>query len=188
MVRKCRSYRKFDNNFQINDEILNKIMECVRFAPTGGNLQNLDFFVTNKKDEVAEIFSQTKWAALYKDWEPAENERPTAFIAICTRKANEARRPWLKIDVGIAAQTIMLAASNMDLGGCMLGSFNEKNLLESLDLADTHHIELVIALGKPTEIVMWEDAKNPENLAYYRDENNIHHVPKKTREDLIIKK
>ncbi len=188
MMKKCRSCRRFDNNYQISDEVLNKIMECVRFAPTGGNLQTLRYFVTNKKDEVATIFAQTKWAALFKDWNPAPHEQPTAFIIICTQKSLEARRPYLKTDVGIAAQTIMLAASSENLSGCMLGSFNEPNLCELLNLTEDYHIELVVALGKAAESITYDDAQSPENLAYYRDENDVHHVPKLTINNLIIKK
>ncbi|MBQ9788666.1 MAG: nitroreductase family protein [Lentisphaeria bacterium] len=188
LMKKCRSCRRFDNSVKISDNDLTAIMECTRFAPTAGNLQNLDFYVTNDENETAKIFAQTKWAALYKNWEPAPHERPTAFIVICTRKNLEARRNWLRIDVGIAAQTIMLAASNIGLSGCMIGSFNEKVLLEELKLEETHHIELVIALGKANEKIVWEDAETPNDYAYYRDENDVHHVPKRKAADMIINK
>ena len=188
MMKKCRSFRKFDNSIAVSENDLAKIMECVRFAPTGGNQQNLRFFLNNDKSVNEKIFAQTKWAALYRDWEPAESERPSAYIFICTPKHLEARRAWLKLDVGIAAQTIMLSASNLGLGGCILGSFNENNLLDEFNLGEAYHIELVVAIGKPNEIVVWEDAKSAADLAYYRDDNGVHHVPKLTAEDLIINK
>ena len=89
------------------------------------------------------------------------------------------------MDVGIMAQTILLAAAEMGLGGCMLGSIRRAELKEILNLSDDHEIMLVIALGKPIEKVVIEDAQNGD-IKYWRDEERVHHVPKRPLDELII--
>ena len=65
-----------------------------------------------------------RWAALYKDWDgPAEGERPHGYVVICL-PAELADNPIRLIDVGIAAQTMALAACARGLGCCMLRSFD----------------------------------------------------------------
>ena len=89
------------------------------------------------------------------------------------------------MDVGIMAQTILLAAAEMGLGGCMIGSIKRKELKETLSLSEEHDIMLVIALGKPVEKVVIEDAVGGE-IKYWRDEERVHHVPKRPISELII--
>ena len=92
------------------------------------------------------------------------------------------------LDVGITAQTMMLGAADMGLGGCMFGSIQREKLASLFGIdTEKYSIELVLALGKPKEDVRIVDLPENGSTAYYRDENGVHYVPKRSVEELIIK-
>ena len=67
----------------------------------------------------------------------------------------------------------------------MIGSFNKNKVTKILNLPDHLQILWLIALGKPIEKCVLEEAKNG-NIKYYRDENEIHYVPKRPLDEIII--
>lgn len=87
---------------------------------------------------------------------------------------------------GIAAQTILMGATEKGLGGCILGSIQRDRLREELDIPGQLKIRLVVDLGKPAETVVLEDVEPGEDIRYWRDQSDIHHVPKRTLEELIL--
>ena len=180
LLQKNRSYRSFDNSFIVPKETLYRLVENVRYTPSTRNAQALRFRLCYEKEECARVLALTRWAGALKDLHfPPEGQEPTAFIVICAEQEIFMR------DVGIAAQTIMLSAAEMDLGGCMIGSFDSEKLSELLGIPAELKPRLVLALGKPNETVVIEDAAQG-SLTYYRDENNVHHVPKLKIEDMIL--
>ena len=89
-------------------------------------------------------------------------------------------------DHGIAAQTMLLGATERGLGGCMIASVDRDALGEQFPIPDGFDIVLVIALGKPAEEVVLEDTVSPDQIEYYRDAEGVHHVPKRPLDDLIV--
>ncbi len=73
-------------------------------------------------------------------------------------------------DEGIAAQTILLSATEKGLGGCMFASVNIPELNKRLELPSELSARLVIALGYPKEEVVIDEVSCTDNLKYYRDE------------------
>lgn len=185
LVLKNRSYRRFDESFIIERNELVDLVELARLTPSSVNWQPLRFSLINEREINAKIFENLSWAGLLKEWKgPAEGERPSAYIIILCDN-NVAKN--MKTDVGIVAQTMMLGAAEKGLGGCMIGSVNRDNVFEILDIdKERYSIDLVLALGKPAETV--KIVELPENRCtnYYRDENDVHCVPKRTVNDLII--
>lgn len=180
LVLKNRSYRSFNPSFIVSKETLFDIVDVARYTPSTRNAQGLRFRLCYEKDERTKLLSLTKWAGALSDRHfPPEGHEPTAYIVICTEQDIFMR------DVGIAAQTIMLSATELGLGGCMIGSFDAAKVTELLRLPPKMTPRLILALGKPDETVVLEDAENNQ-LAYYRDEKDIHHVPKLKTEDMIL--
>lgn len=89
-------------------------------------------------------------------------------------------------DDGIAAQSILLGAVEEGFGGCMLVSVNRKKVREILNIDGKFEIIQLIALGRPAETVVLEDIEDGD-IKYWRDENDVHHVPKRSLDELIIK-
>ena len=88
-------------------------------------------------------------------------------------------------DVGIVAQTMLLTAVEMGLGGCLIGNFNAGSLHDAIGLVAHIRPLLIIAIGKPDEEVILTDVVNGKT-GYYRDEQDRHYVPKRKLEDLVI--
>ncbi|MCB2210115.1 nitroreductase family protein [bacterium] len=184
LVKKSRSYRRFDGAYKIDRSTLHDLIDLARFAPTGSNKQPLTFWLSNTDDVDDAIFPNLAWAGALKDWGgPTKNERPTAYIIIL---GDTTVRKSFGVDHGIAAQTIMLGAAEKGLGGCMIASFRSNRLREALSIPDRYELLLVLALGKPAETVVTEPVGEAGETTYYRDAEDVHHVPKRDLEVLIL--
>ena len=185
IVLKNRSYRRFYENEKIDTETLIDFIDCARNTAASVNFQVLKYKIVNDELNNKKVFENLAWAGLLKDWKgPEEGERPPAYIIIlCDTTISNSKQ----IDVGIAAQTILLAATEKGFGGCMFGSIRRDKLAEEFNIdLDRYSIELVIALGKPKEIVKIVDLPESGSTAYYRDENGVHYVPKRSVKEIII--
>lgn len=183
LAEKSRSYRRFDERHVIDETVLRELIDCARLSPTGGNLQPLKFIVSNTSETNALIFPNLLWAALLKDWKgPKEGERPSAYVVILLDK--EIKKD-AGIDHGIAAQSMLLAAAERGLGGCIIGNVKRIPLARALSIPDRYDILLVLALGKPAERVVLEGIPPDGNTAYYRTPDGAHHVPKRSVDDLL---
>jgi nitroreductase len=184
LVTKARTYRRFDESKRIDYKVLEQLVDLARLSPSGGNRQPLRYLLYNTPEDCERIFPKLSWAAYLPDWAgPVKGERPSGYIVILGDKSiTEA----FGVDHGIAAQSIMLGASEAGLGGCIIASLNREAIAADLDVPDNLEILLVLALGKPTENVIIDEIKDG-NVKYWRDKDNNHHVPKRRLDDLILK-
>ena len=185
LVSSCRSFRRFDENHWIDGETLRELISLAQHSPSARNRQPLKFWLSNTTETNNLIFPQLGWAGDLRDWPgPAEGERPSAYILIL---GDTAIKENFGVDHGIAAQSILLGAAAAGLGGCMLGSARVGKLSQLLEIPARYQILLVIALGKPAEQVVVEIVNEGADLTYYRDENDVHHVPKRGLDELILR-
>ena len=184
LVLKNRSYRRFDENTLVDMETLHELVELARNCPSAANLQPIKYYLSNSADLNDIIFSTLAWAGYLKDWAgPQQDEQPSAYIIILGDKSIKAD---FGIDPGIVAQTMLLGAVEKGLGGCMIASVRRQELHQALNLPAELEIVLVIALGKPVETVVLEDLPADGSIRYYRDDQAVHHVPKRSLQDLIV--
>jgi len=184
LVSKSRSYRRFDEAVRVPRATLVELVGLARLAPCSANLQGLKFFVVGEKDLTDKIFPLLKFAGYLRDWAgPAEGERPAAYIIVL---GDERIKQQFDMDAGIAAQTIMLGAAEQGLGGCILSSVKRDELAALLELPAYLEVLVVLALGKPAEKVVIEALGSAGDIKYYRDGEGVHHVPKRSLEDLIV--
>ena len=187
LVTKNRSYRGYDHSRAVTREELLDMVDCARFAASSVNRQPLKYFLAYEPEMVDTIQPLTKWGRALPDMElPHPGKEPTAFIVICLDKTISENEKIFTRDLGIAAQTILLRAVEMGLGGCMIGNFSRSALSEAIHLADHLDPLLVIAVGKPDEDIVLTDLPSDGNTAYYRDASDTHYVPKRPLDDLII--
>ena len=179
-----RSIRRFKENHPITEKQLIKLVNLARQSASGANLQPLKFVLSWTAEKNQRIFSALSWAAYFKEWDgPTENERPSAYIIVL---GDQNLSKSFQYDAGIASQSITLGAVEMGLGGCLIGSIKRDQLMHSLSIPEEFEILLVIALGKPGEEVTIEDLGSEGDVKYWRDQNDIHHVPKRRSRDLIL--
>ena len=184
LVKENRSCRRFDNSHKIDEKTLKKLVDLARNCASGANMQPLKYVICCDENKNEEIFSCLGWAAYLKDWKgPVKEERPSAYIVIM---GDHTISDKFWCDHGIAAQTMLLGARAMGLGGCMFGSTNIKKLKAFLDIGDHLEVKLVVALGKPVEEIQIDELNEDGDIKYWRDENQIHHVPKRKLADIII--
>lgn len=181
LIKKNRTYRRFDGSFKIDKAELLSLLEIARLTPSAANLQPLRFVLSTETEKNSRIFATLKWAA-YLDWSgPSEMERPSAYIVMLT-DTTISKNPLY--DAGIVSQTLLLQAVEKGWGGCIFLSVNREELKKELNLTENLEIVSVIALGKPVEEVIVEELT--DSVKYWRDEKNVHHVPKRKLTDLII--
>ena len=185
LVRKNRSYRRFHQDVSVDLGTLRALLNLARLSASGSNLQPLKYIISCQPETNARIFLHTRWAGYLKDWPgPAEGERPAAYIVIL---GDTEIRKSFGCDHGIAAQSIMLGATERGLGGCMIGSIDKGGLRQVLDIPDHYEILLILALGKPKETVVLEEVGPDGSVKYYRDADGVHHVPKRPLDELILR-
>ncbi|HQO10352.1 MAG TPA: nitroreductase family protein [Clostridiales bacterium] len=185
IVKKNRSYRRFFQELKIERSNLVKLIEFARYSASGGNMQPIRFILSCDTETNSKVFSCLKWAMFLKDWDgPEEGEKPSAYIVIVRDKSINSPN---NLDAGIMAQSILLGAVEKGLGGCMFGAINKPLLSDLLGIDNIkYEIALVIALGKPKEKVVIDDLVPDGDTKYWRDENGVHHVPKRKICELII--
>lgn len=184
LIVKNRSYRRFIQSEKISLEQLTSWVELARFSASGRNAQPLKYVLTNDEETNGKIFECLAWAGYLTDWKgPVEGEQPTAYITMLHDKSIADK---YFCDDGIAAQSILLGAVEAGFGGCIIASVNRKRLSEILQIPEHLEIIQVLALGKPAEKVVIDDVVDGE-IKYWRDGNSVHHVPKRTLEELIVR-
>ncbi len=183
LVLKNRSYRSFSRE-TIGEKKLQGYVDLARVTASTANLQALKYRIVHTEEECRKTFSATKWAGYlsYLQIPPAKHE-PTAYIIICVDNDITKNTTAFFKDTGIAAQTILLAATEDGFGGCMIGSFDEGALREALDLPENLTVTLVLGMGRPDEVCELTEVK--DDIKYYR-ENSIHYVPKRSLDEVLI--
>jgi len=184
LILKNRSYRRFFQDEPVSLETLRELVDLARISPSARNAQPLRFVFSNEPEKNALIFKHLAWAGSLKDWPgPEEGERPAAYILIL---GDREISPTFGSDHGIASQSILLGAVENGLGGCIIGSIQRPGLQAALKIPARYEILLCLAIGKPKETVVLETVGPDGNTTYYRDEAQVHHVPKRALDDLIF--
>lgn len=184
LIKKNRSCRRFYQNHAVDLETLKGLVDLARLSASGGNLQPLKYILSCNPQQNARIFSCLAWAAYLKDWPgPDDGERPAAYIIVLgdTTISND-----FGCDHGIAGQSILLGATETGLAGCMIGSIKREKLREILNIPSKFKILLVLAIGKPKEKFVIESVGVDDNIRYWRDSKEVHHVPKRNLNDIIV--
>jgi len=167
----------------VSTEQLENLVELARLSPSAGNLQSLKFLLSNDPVRNESIFSCLVWEDYIKSSHgPAEGRRPAAYIVVL---GDTSITEDFSCNHGIAAQSILLGATEMGLGGFMFAQVDRERLASLIGIPPRYQVLLVIALGVPRERVVVTEARDG-NTAYWRDINKVHHVPKRPLAEIIL--
>lgn len=184
LILKNRSYRRFFQTEKIAVKQLLEWVDLARNSASARNAQPLKYLLCADESMNASVFETLGWAGHLTSWPgPDEGERPSAYIIMLSDTAIPGN---YLCDDGIATQSILLGAVEAGFGGCIIYSVNRKRLREILNLEEQYEIIQVLALGKPKETVVLDEMKDGE-VKYWRDEAQVHHVPKRSLDEIIIK-
>ena len=183
LILKNRSYRRFHQEIPVPEDLLREMVEAARLSSSARNMQPLKYMLFSDPADCARIFPTLAWAGYLKDWPgPAEGERPAGYIVQLADL--ELATDWW-CDDGIAIQSMLLTAVEKGFGGCIIGSVQREKLQALLEIPERYKILQVLALGKPAEQVVIDPVREGE-IKYWRDQQGVHHVPKRSLEELII--
>ena len=175
-----RSIRRFQQK-PISLDMLKKLVNAGRLAPSGANLQPLEFVVVTDEELCSKVFDTLGWAGYIKpSWSPASSETPVAYIVVLVR---DGVSRWFERDVGFASENIVIAAESMDIGSCVLCKIDKDRIQEVLQVPSGLKVDSVIALGYKAEKSVAEDMD--DSVKYWRDEDGVLHVPKRKLEDVL---
>ena len=176
-----RSIRRFKDT-HIPRQVLEKCINAARLAPTAGNLQPLEYIIIDDDKLLPMVFSTLQWAAYIRpEGDPPPGKRPTAYIVIL--KDKNTGMPASVYDVGTVLENIILVALGEGIGSCAFATVDREKLKPTLNIPDDYEIPLVLALGYPDESPVEEPLAG--SVKYWRDERDVHHVPKKQIESIL---
>ena len=185
LIRETRSIRRFRAEMKVETEILHDLIDLTRFAPSSMNMQPLKYIPVNEPDACEQLFSCLSWARALNGWQgPSESERPGGYIIIL---GDTEIRSSFSCDHGLTAMTMHLGARASGLGSCIIASIYRERAAKLFDIASRYEILLVLALGVPGEEVRIVPLPENGDIDYFRDENDVHCVPKRSLDDIIVK-
>ncbi len=179
LLKRNRSFRGYDASRPVSREELLQLLEVVPWVGSGNNAQPLRFrLVTGEESALVHPLVKLG-AALPEEHLPHPGEEPSAYIVVCSAASGRA----VDIDLGIAAQSILLRAVERGLGGIFILNFQADALREALSLPLPPLA--VLGIGKPLERIFLIPARPGDSLAYYR-KDGTHFVPKLSAKDLLV--
>ena len=183
IVKKNRTYRRFDNSVQITRKEILDWIDCARYCASAKNAQPMKYIVVTERNECAKLYPSLKWAGYLTEWDgPIPEERPTAYI-LQLLDTSISTNPLC--DDGLQLQAITMAAVEEGFGACIFKSFNNATLRTQFNLPEHLQIQYVVALGKPVEEVVIEPISG-EDYKYWRTEDQKHHVPKRPLTEIVL--
>lgn len=184
LIIRNRTCRRYHQDRPVPLDTLRELVDLARLAPSGHNRQGLKYILSNKPGLNHRINDCLTWAGYIKGWKsPPEGEKPSAFIVMVR---DMGVGPMLAQDLGFAGMSILLGAAEKGLAGCFLMAVEKKRLSEVLDLGDGYEIQAVIAIGHPKEQIVLEEIGADGDVRYWRDEQGVHHVPKRSLAEIIL--
>ena len=186
LIERTRTIRRFEQDKRIDQTVLEELVNLARLGGSARNCQPWQYAIFTEPADCQKILPYLGWAGYLSDWKgPEPGEQPSAYV-LCVLNRN-----WLKgsdkeaqFDLGIATQNLLLGSMEKGIGGCRIGAFSPK-LSDIFKLSEHQELSLVVALGYPAEQVVIEACKDGD-IKYWRDEGNLHHVPKRELSDIVV--
>lgn len=155
LIKTRQSVRKYQPQ-PVESEKLRTLIEGVRLAPSASNSQPWKLIIVDDpplKDQVARAtFSQSVSFNKFAPEAPVLAVLTIEKAPMLTQIGGWLKkRPFALIDIGIAAAHFCLQATELGLGTCMLGWFDEHAIQQILHIPRATRIGLVITLGYPVE-------------------------------------
>ncbi len=177
-----RTVRRFKNT-TILYGILEKCVNAARLAPSARNQQSLEYIIVDDEQLLARAFDTLRFAGVIKPpGYPPLGQRPMAYIVVLAKK-EITLEAWVKCDVGLAAENVILVALEEGVASCCVGLINIEKLRGVLSIPDDYIIELVLALGYPDEKPVVDEFSGTTQI--WGDKDSIIHVPKRGLTEIL---
>ncbi len=166
---KRQSDRKYSSK-KVEEEKILSCLEAGRLSPSACNSQPWSFVVIDQEP----VLQQAQKRIATMGMNRFVKQVPV-LIAIVLEKPNFTAsigsvikdKEYPLLDIGIATNNICMQATELGLGSCILGWFDEKGLKQLLDVPESKRIPLVIALGYPTTVTRKKIRKPMKEIIYF---------------------
>ncbi len=183
LVTKSRSVRRFHEDIPVSKDFLKELINLARFCPSAQNFQPIRFYISCTAERNERIFPCLTWPKFGNWMCPLPGQRPPAYIVLL---GDFQAASSFGLDAGIAAQTILLGAAEAGLGGCLMASIERDRLRQNLSIPEQYKVLLVLALGVPAEKIVIDPIESDGSIQFWRDSEEVLHVPKRSLQDLIV--
>ncbi|NIA18933.1 MAG: nitroreductase family protein [Xanthomonadaceae bacterium] len=167
-ILKRRSIRKFDGDKNVTDELVDRLLEAGRLAPSGLNNQPWRFAIVRRQDVKDEMAQLTHYHGIIRC-------APVLIIVLLDTESLYHREKDIQA-VGACIQNLLLAAHSRNLGAVWLGEIlkNGPKVVEILQLSKRYELMAVVALGYPTpDYRPKPTSRKPlDELILYREEEH----------------
>lgn len=150
-ILKRRSVRSFKNQ-AIPDDVLRRLLEAARLAPTGGNRQPWKFIAVRNLKMIRNI----------KMFSEGISGNPTLVIGVCSDDI----KPVTLMDLSMASENIMIQCVGEGLGSCAIASFNQEAVKKLLQVPNEVSMPLLISIGFPEGEPRSRPKKSLNQVAY----------------------
>lgn len=155
LILNRRSVRKYQPQV-VPRELIDQCLEAARWAPSACNAQPWHFIVVD--DEIVKNrLCEGAFSGIYSSNKFVRNA-PVIVIVVTDQKSYKVKvgglfrnLKYALIDIGIAGEHLALRATELGLGTCWLGWFNERGVRKALDLSKSVKIDIMFCLGYPAD-------------------------------------
>jgi len=139
-IQKRYSVRRYLKK-NVPSDLMSKVLEAARLAPSASNRQPWHFIVVTDKEKKKKIAQSGRWAGFI-------DGAPAVIIALGD---HETAPKWYPVDVTIAMEHIVLEATELGLGTCWVGSFEEDLVKDILKIPEKYTVVAILSIGYPSE-------------------------------------
>jgi len=176
-IKQRRSIRQFLDR-QVPEDAKQILIEALRWAPSAGNLQSRKFYFVLNEDLKRKLASAVGNPGLIPKMKKIAKitlkrfhmiEAPLVIVAcmdrsIVQRYGERGEHLYAIQDVAVSIMSMMLAAHELGLGSLWLGAFNERAVVEALNLPGSHRPVAIIPVGYPMHIPAPPPRKQAEEV------------------------
>ena len=176
-----RSIRQFRQE-PLDVNLLRKCVHSASLAPSAANKQPLRYILVTRRELCESVFPLLKWAGyIQPDGNPRKGFEPTAYLVILVHTEDQTR--WSGHDAGAAVENFLLTIWSQGIGSCWIASVDRTRLSTLIPIPEGCKIDSIVALGYPAEEPIQES--NSETIRYWKDKQNVLHVPKLPLDEIL---
>lgn len=156
VIEKRRSIRQYKPD-SVPEEDIKYVIEAARLAPSWANTQCGHFVVVTDEEVKKEVAQAgNEWIA----------QAPVIIVACAdpTKPGTKGDQPYYLVDIGIAMEHLILAATERGLGTCWIGAFDEDKVKEALNVPEDIRVVASTPLGYPDETPGPQSRKKLEEI------------------------
>jgi nitroreductase len=167
----------------VSREILEKLVNAARLAPSAANLQPLEYVIVDDDGLKKKIFPWLKWAASIAPLgNPKPGHEPQAYIFVLVNR--QIREKMYEYDIGAAIENMALAALGEGIASAWVISIDKPRVLDLLRIPEHYELDAVLALGYPSQAAVVEELTETRKK-YWQDPDLTFHVPKRLLKDIL---